>query len=484
MARTRVIYQGEALYCSQDVAYNVAQTGTQEGAGVTSTPDNFNIKDLNRIQSVNYSFNVTRQDVNQFGDLAAIDQCIVEAPTVSLDASYYLADFTNEHRLGLYVTQSGQGTKYGGANASSNIARHPVGDQTVEASGLYKSAITNLIDSTTTAYQKNYFILTAKEGKDANLNSPSGVPLANSGNYESIIGIGNGFLSSYSTEGSVGGMPTVSIGVEGQNMNFVNLPYRPDGEAVTNQGYRTSGSARGNSPAALASSSLIGLSGESPAVNPINGTKYGHSVCLPIPTGNASGSNMGVISTLRPGDITLTLAKQTGDAITFAATGENTSEPTNRITSPDYAGASIADAHIQSYNIGFDLSRTAIQKMGVKYAFARPVDFPINVSLSVDAIVSDLTTGSLADIINCDDSFDARVTMRDPSCETDPKPIVCNYIVKGLKLDSESFSSDIGSNKTVTLDFSTQIGGPSQKNKGIFMSGYHNPDVLTTSGTN
>ena len=469
MARTRVIYQGEALYCSQDVAYNVAQTGTQEGAGVTSTPDNFNIKDLNRIQSVNYSFNVTRQDVNQFGELAAIDQCIVEAPTVSLDASYYLADFTNEHRLGLYVTQSGEGTKYGG------VADNPVGDQTVEASGLYKSAITNLIDSTTTAYQKNYFILTAKEGKDANINSPSGVPLANSGNYESIIGVGNGFLSSYSTEGAVGGMPTVSVSVEGQNMNFVNLPYTTglgDGHGA-GQGFRTSGSVAGNSLSALANSSLIGISGESPAVNPVNGTKYDDLVCLPIPTGNASGKFMGNISTLRPGDITLTLAKQTGNAITFAATGENTSEPITRMES-GYAGASIADAHIQSYNIGFDLSRSPIQKLGVKYAFARPVDFPVNVSLSVDAIVSDLTTGSLADIIDCDHSFDARVTMRDPGCETDPKPIVCNDIVKGLKLDSESYSSDIGSNKTVTLDFSTQIGGPTQKNKGIFMSGSHN----------
>ena len=472
MARTRVIYQGEALYCSQDVAYNVAQTGS----GPLTNSRNFNILDLNRVQSVNYSFNVARQDVNQFGELAAIDQCIVEAPTVSLDASYYLADFTNEHRLGLYVTQSGEGTKYGGANASSNIARHPVGDQTVDASGIYQSAITNLIDSTTTAYQKNYFILTAKEGKDANINSPTGVPLANSGNYESIIGVGNGFLSSYSTEGAVGGMPTVSISVEGQNMNFVNLPYTTGlgpGHGA-GQGYRTSGSARGNSLAALASSSLIGLSGESPAVNPVNGTKYGDPVCLPIPTGNASGKLMGNISTLRPGDITLTLAKQTGNAITFAATGENTSEPTNRMDSPDYAGASIADAHIQSYTIGFDLSRSPIQKLGVKYAFARPVDFPVNVSLSVDAIVSDLTTGSLADIIDCDHSFDARVTMRDPGCETDPKPIVCNYIVKGLKLDSESYSSDIGSNKTVTLDFSTQIGGPTQKNKGIFMSGSHN----------
>ena len=468
MARTRVIYQGEALYCSQDVAYNVAQTGS----GPLTNSRNFNILDLNRVQSVNYSFNVARQDVNQFGELAAIDQCIVEAPTVSLDASYYLADFTNEHRLGLYVTQSGEGTKYGGANASSNIARHPVGDQTVDASGIYQSAITNLIDSTTTAYQKNYFILTAKEGKDANINSPTGVPLANSGNYESIIGVGNGFLSSYSTEGAVGGMPTVSVSVEGQNMNFVNFPYTGSATQLVappkHPGYRVGGTA------ANGLEYLLGLSGESPAVNPVNGTKYGDPVCLPIPTGNASGKFMGNISTLRPGDITLTLAKQTGNAITFAATGENTSEPTNRMDSPDYAGASIADAHIQSYTIGFDLSRSPIQKLGVKYAFARPVDFPVNVSLSVDAIVSDLTTGSLADIIDCDHSFDARVTMRDPGCETDPKPIVCNYIVKGLKLDSESYSSDIGSNKTVTLDFSTQIGGPTQKNKGIFMSGSHN----------
>lgn len=468
MARTRVIYQSEAVYVSQDVAYNVAQTGTQGDAGITSTPNSFNIIDLNRIQSANYSFSVTRQDVNQYGELAAIDQCIVEAPTVSFDTSYYLANFTNENRLGFYVTQSGEGTKYGGK------FDNPVGDQTVEASGLYKSAITNLIDSTSNSYQKNYYILTSNEGKDANISSPSGVPLSNSGNYQSIIGIGNGFLSSYSTEGAIGGMPTVSISVEGQNMNFVTLPYQTGlgGGHGAGQGFRTSGSVAGNSLAALANSSLIGISGESPAVNPIDGTKYGDSVCLPIATGNAAGGadSMGVISTLRPGDITLTLARQTGDAITFAATESN-------MTPPDYAGASITDAHIQSYTLSFDLSRTPIQKLGVKYAFARPVDFPINISLSVDAIVSDLTTGSLADIINSDDKFDARITMKDPTCETTPKPVVCNYIAKGLKLDSQSFSQSIGDNQTVTLDFTSQIGGPSQKSKGIFMSGYYNPNV-------
>ena len=211
MARTRVIYQSEAVFVSQDVAYNAAQTGTH----ATTTPglyhNSFNIATLNRVQSANYSFNVTRQDVNQFGELAAIDQCIVEAPTVSFDTSYYLSSFTNEYRLGFYVTQSGDGVNHAGGGAQSDSAAT-------------KSAITNLIDSSSNAYQKNYYVLQTKEGKDANKVDPTGVPLVSSGNYESIIGIGNGFLSSYSSEGAVGGMPTVSISVEGQNMNFTSIP--------------------------------------------------------------------------------------------------------------------------------------------------------------------------------------------------------------------------------------------------------------------
>jgi hypothetical protein len=123
--------------------------------------------------------------------------------------------------------------------------------------------------------------------------------------------------------------------------------------------------------------------------------------------------------------------------------------------------------------MSFDLSRSPIQKLGNKFSFARTVDFPINVSLSVDAVLSDLTTGSLADIINCDEKFDARITLKDPAC-SGPKKAIVNYIIKGLKLDSQSFSSDIGSNKSVTLDFSSQVGGPDQFAHGVFMSGYYN----------
>lgn len=426
--RNRVIYQSEAVYVSQDVSYSGSPNPV---AGQSSANG---VKDLNRIQSANYSFNVARQDVNQFGDLAAIDRVITESPTVSLDSSYYLANFTNEHRLGISVTQSGTTT--------------------------YNSAITNIIDSATNAQQKSYYILTTKEGKDANQANAAGVDATKSGNYESIIGVGNGFLTSYSSEGAVGGMPTVSFSVEGQNMNFVTVPYTGVtgllgvGPSPT-KGFRTNSAGK-----------LTYISGENPAVNPTDGTKFNTCCALPVPTGNASTAAAGNISSLRPGDITLSLAPTAANI----ASVPNTS---TSMAAPSYAGASITDAHIQSYTVSFDLSRTPIQKLGSKFAFARAVDFPVTVSLSVDAILADLTTGSLADIVDCDKEFDAKVTLKDPTCDVATKPTVCTYVLRGLKLDSESFTSSIGDNKSVTLDFTSQIGGPKQFDKGVFLSGYY-----------
>ena len=420
MARTRVIYQSEAVYCSQ--------AGYETGA--LSTDD---IQQLTRVQSANHSFSIARQDVNQFGNLAAIDQIITESPTVSFDTNYYLSNFTNEELLGFNVTASGGAT--------------------------FESCIANIIDSSTTAYQKNYYVLTTKEGKDANDNVTSG----DFSYGASIMGIGNAFLSSYSSEGAVGGLPTVSVSVEGQNMNFVNLPYLGAVTPFNGGGLKVDGS-----------SNVTFISGESPAVNATTGEGIGAAIKFAPPTTDAQAVQGGgaSISTLRPGDITLTLAKQTSTSNT-ATTVPRSVDGTTNLANPDYAGASISDAHIQSYNLSFDLSRSAIQKLGNRFSFARSVDFPITASLSIDAVLSDLTTGSLANIINCDEKFDARITLKDPACGValSAKKAVCNYVLKGLKLDSQSFSSDIGSNKTVTLDFSTQIGGPDQFGHGVFMSG-------------
>lgn len=445
MARNRVIYQSEAVYVTQS-GYNSNQlTGIAGGAiatgpfkGKGQIPVGNSIESLNRIQSANYSFNISRQDVNQFGELAAIDRIITETPTVSFDTNYILANLANEQKMGFEVTPSG--TSF--TDEPSKVV----------------SCISGLIDATTNAFQKDYFILTTKEGADA-------VNNRDTGKYESIIGIGNGFITSYSSEASVGGLPSASISVEGMNMNFVNLPYSsgPVSEANNKElnngyGFLFSGVA-----ANFSDRVLVGISGENPAISPTDGTKVDTPIALPIADESASGKGA-QISALRPGDVTFTLRKKTSDALTDATVASSTSND-------GLQGANISDAHIQSYTLSFDTSRTPIQKLGTRFAFARPVDFPITTTLSVDAILSNLTTGSISDIINCDDEYDAIIKIADPVCTTTPKPITMAYVVRGLKIDSESFSSSIGDNKSVSLEFSAQLGGPEQKGIGVFMSG-------------
>jgi len=521
MARNRVIYQSEAVLVSQNVNCTGVQTGDND------------IAELNRIQTSNYSFSISRQDVNQFGELASIDRIITETPTVSFDASWLVANLGNENKLGFHIWAD-----------QDNVPSTPV------------SCISGLIDTEVPwKGTKNYFILTTREGQDALNNTITG-------DWESVIGVGNASVTSYSTEASVGGLPTATISAEGQNMSMNTLPYTGmydnytgwntvaagyfDPSKTLGYGFGTSivtvtlnadaidgkkdlvlsvlpltqtlkagtvitittGAQSGNSGTLTLTSlaengsksivvdvSVAGaatkfesgdqgvtdgavmkyISGSNPSINPTDGiptswvgkTPDGASgmlplqtntapVKMPIPASSLTPQGTGNISTLRPGDITLSISRKDGKEM-------------------DLPGGKITSAHIQSYTIGFDLSRTPIQKLGSRFAFARPVDFPISATLSLDAILSDLTTGSIANIIDCDVEYNASIFLKYAANCTDPttKDTVMNYEMKGVKLDSESYSSSIGDNKTVTYDFSCQVGGPDQTDVGVFMSGFY-----------
>ena len=396
MSKNRVVYMSEALYAGPSPAtglHFVNAQGNKTGIAVVGGGESPAVNQLHRIQNVGYSFNVSRTDVNQFGELAAIDRVILESPTVSLDFSYLLANFGNEKVLGF----------------------SPLDGTSSCLSGM----MSKVSDS------RNYFIKTVPEGFDA-FNS-----VRKAG--DEVISVGNGFLTSYSTEGSVGGLPTVSVNVEGLNMAF-------DSGTGVDGGYDT------------------------PAIDPINGSRLTSKYRLPLTTGDHGTGTLN-ISVLRPGDISFSITQRS------AQQEGNESEATD-----PYAGigASIGatDAKIQSYSFNFDLSREAIQKLGNRFSFSREVSYPVNVSCSVDALVSDITTGSLSDIINCDDAYDITVKLGEPDgCAGSTSDVVSLYKLKNAKLDSQSYTSSIGDNKSVTLDFSAQIGGPNQTNLGFFMSG-------------
>ena len=371
MARNRVIYQSEALYSSESVQSR--QTGVHA--------------QLCRVQSANYNFNITRQDVNQYGQLARIDSIVLEPPTVGLDFTYYPTDGFNEQVLNFAVQTGSDGR-----------------DETVSAEVNFASG------HMATSSGRNFYIVTATEGNDA---------IGTTGrNYsgQSIIGIGNAFVSDYTLDLAVGSLPTVSVTMEGSNMVV------------------------GNNHSGVRAISGVSMAG----VNPENGASLGGTVALPHPSENPGGS----ISAIRPGDVEFDLSTMSDSFSLAKIAGDNES------------------IHVQSASISLPLSRTPLQRLGSKFAFARVVDFPIVATMTVNGVMNEAQTGALHEIIDRDDTKTVTLIMKDSNSLPQMK-----YTMKGARIESQSFSSSIGSDKTVDMTFTTQIGGPQDTNNGIFVSG-------------
>ena len=183
-----------------------------------------------------------------------------------------------------------------------------------------------------------------------------------------------------------------------------------------------------------------------PAINASAGTAIAGDVALPGAT-----TGQGSVSALRPGDIDISF----GTAASDAEDG-----PIAHIS------GDVSGAHIQSVSLSFSMSRSPLERLGTNFPFARTVDFPVNASLSVSAIVNTASQANLAAILTGEVGKTIQVTFKNAAGTAQS-----SFKLTNAKLDSESYSSSIGSNKTVDLTFSTQIGGPADTVNNILYSG-------------
>ena len=176
------------------------------------------------------------------------------------------------------------------------------------------------------------------------------------------------------------------------------------------------------------------------------------SLTVPPVAGNISlpAAISGTSSTiaLRPGDITVDLDAADGQTVVDIGTPDSDS------------------AHIQSASLSVPLSRSPLERLGTKFAYARSVDFPVQATLSVSAIVNELKAKELTAIIDDESTKTITLTLKD---EAGTAAMI--YKMKGAQIVSESFSSSIGSNKTVDLTFATSLSGPNDLTNGVFVSG-------------
>jgi hypothetical protein len=381
--------------------------GTNGGAKAHGTI----IQQLKRIQTANYGFTLNKTDVNQFGHMSRLDSIILESPTVNLDFSYYILDGYNERQLE-FVTN-------GAINALSGHLNPEI----------YQAG-------------NNFFILTTPEARDA-VNGDVFMNENGTENEKTVISLGNGYITDYSVDISVGSIPTASVTIEGMN---IRSDYGTTGNDIPGIDMRDG--------------SLISSAWDKDEDGNRVAKATGCTGLYSLPPASSGYAGCGVDhAALRPGDVVLNLK----NAGLFS-----------KLTSGDANEPLLGSAHIQSASISVPMSRTTLQRLGTTFGFSKAVDVPMTVTMSVSALLSEIKEGSIADLLCTCEQFDLELKIFDPSCQdcvTLDENLAMTYVMKGVELDSESFSSSIGDNKTVELSFSTTIGGPDDKSNGLFISG-------------
>lgn len=236
------------------------------------------------------------------------------------------------------------------------------------------------------------------------------------------IGFGNCYLSSYRQTASVGNFIVAEVSYVGENMLFqmsgsgASTPYVDPRTYVTNTGIKF------NIPSELDSK------------NPI--------------------------AALQPGDITV------------------------EINSSGY-GLDLSDVKIQGYEFSFDFARENMDAIGYKLPLDREINLPLIVNLSIDMVVGDHQYDDLASLVREDADYNVLISCKN-DCNYDPNFIwtsqnqssefekrfenILNYQFFNCKFDGITYGNQIGTRKTATLNFTTEVD-TEDYNRGLQISG-------------
>jgi len=258
--------------------------------------------------------------------------------------------------------------------------------------------------------EKNIYVVTVEEGIDAfqkeRFESPAGRAM------HDLVCFGNANPTSYSVNFEVGSMPRADVEFECGNITFVT------------------GTSSGVSNPAV----------ERETAETLDDGMF----ILPAPS---TGDEFVEVDVLKAGDIKVSFSS---DATSLG-------------------GVNLNAVHVQSASIEVPLSRTAIERLGSELPYARPLDFPIDVTVNISALVDSFTEGTLQNVLTGCASSGIDVTIEAADRCFGGKKMV--WIVKDAILDSQGFSIGLDDNETVDMTFSAQIGGATTTGAGVFCSG-------------
>ena len=284
---------------------------------------------------------------------------------------------------------------------------------------------------------------------------------ATDGGNESKMGLninGGSFLSGILSKASDSKNWFVSISQQGIDDNGVTSPFARDCWAVGNAflSNYTFNAAVGQvatatvSVDALAVRAYTGVSGFTiPAVDPATSTPITTwNFQLPVAQTITGGNN---VFALRPGDITLEFPSEAGFLVPLS--GSNA-------------------VHVQSVSISMPISREVLNRLGSALGFSREIQFPLNATMQISALMTDLQTGSFSALYCNDSEHSLKMRLKQPACPGTASPDAMIWNFNAAKLQNFSLGQTVGGNATVDLTLTAQLAG-SLSTAGITLSGYY-----------
>jgi len=430
-SRNRIIYQSQALYIAPSSSGYHLQSGSRTTHGDTQPIS------IDTHGNTNWTGIANRPDSTGAANTGSFYRSLLEPIERVQSANFNFTinrqdinEFGQLARLdsivmesptvGLdfnyYLTDGGNERKFGFNVPTTSIAARAAapynsGDGCISG----YSALSGVLND---PQGNNFFITVVPDGEDVQGTTNIGGVT----DYD-VVAIGNGFISDYTVEAAVGSIPTASVTVEAFNIKV--------DDQLSGSSIQTSNRHDAGIPG-------VELDGNS-------GTNH-YAFQAPMNTTGASD-----ISALRPGDLEFRM-----------------------INSGEYIGlvdmSGDGSAHIQSFTLNVPLSRTILQRLGSTFGYARVVDLPVDINVTISAVVSEFQKKNLfVELCNAQ-TFDFDLIMKDSACTTAGNTKLA-YTVKNARLESETYTNAIGDNESVDMTFTSQIGGANDQNNGVFMTG-------------
>lgn len=406
------------------------------GLFLTDAPDEetgkTSLRFLNRVQSVDLSVDVQRQDVAQIGSDSFLDRKIISSPEIELNFEYFLTDGYEEEAIGL--------NSYG--IDQDEEVNHTIHDKIKDNKSVFLVFGEEEFDLTGYANRENAF---------------SGI---------NVIGLGNCYLTNYSTSAGVGGFAKATISMSASNIEYSCLQEGDQWYQIMDELSAILRQIDENDEDFILLQNGGKVFLESSLQTELVGGADDPSLDLP---NKGLEKEIGIV--FEPEFYKSPVSAMGPGAVNIKIRNINAGGPV--LSDFNQANCYQGYAHVQNFQIDAPFERENLQGFESMHVYGRKLKYPQLGRISFSILPSAFENGRISEIFCQDQVYEIEIELNN-ECKFTCLPLASKdtnmkYTISNAKLDGYSLNQSIGSYAAFDCDFSFGLSS----REGLFLHGTH-----------